>query len=346
MKKRQLPDDAVSSLCLELAEIIKSGITVSEGFLLLSEQESAPEVRSALKDVYGETDSGGEVSAALDKCGIFPKHMVKMLKVAERTGSTEQVLRELSTYYRRQFELKRTLRSTVTYPLLLLVIILAVFFVFLTEVLPVFDRVFSQIGAQMTPLAEGFLNFGLKLAEVKWVLLAVFAAAAVLIACCFFIPTLSTRASSWILKLFSRGKTGRSVNMARISSVMALSVSGTRDLEEALELSIEFAGGGSGEEQLERCAEAVRNGGSFASAAAETGLLSPAYCRMLAIGERTGSTESMMREMADRSRDEMERSISSLTGKVEPVAVIILSVCVGLLLLSVMLPLVGIMSAL
>ena len=346
MKKRILSDDSVSVFCLEMAEAIKSGITVSESFLLLSEQEHSPEIKTALVKAHEDTDAGLETSIALEEMGLFPEHMIKMIRVAERTGTTESVFRELSTYYKRQAALQRTLKSTVAYPALLLVIILAVFFVFLTEVLPVFDSVFSQIGAQMMPAAEVFMNFGLALANAKWIILGVIAVIAVLVVIAITVEPIHDKVMAVLLNVFSKGKTGKAVTTARLASVLSLAVTGTRDMAEALELSGDFAKGTPGEESISKCAEAVMAGESLAKVAEETNLFTPVYCRMINIGERTGSTDTMMREIASRTQDEMDTAIQRLTGRVEPAAVVILSVCVGLLLLSVMLPLVGIMSAL
>ncbi|MEG1633762.1 MAG: type II secretion system F family protein [Oscillospiraceae bacterium] len=346
IKKKLVDNDSLSVLCAELCEILRSGITVGEGFSLISEQERDRELKALYAALYENTVDGGSVSNAMRESAAFPEYMLRMIGVAEETGALEGVLSELSEHYRRQARLRRTIRAAVGYPLLLLGIVLVVFFVFLTEVLPVFDRVFAQIGARMMPVAEAFLNFGIWLAGAKWAILAVLAALALTALVIALVPSLRARVSAAFSRLFSKGATGRKISAARIASVVALAVTGASDIGEALQISCEFAEGFDSNAKLALCSRRVEAGESFSAAALETGLFEPAYCRMLAIGERTGSTERMMRDVASRAQEDMEVAVDRLTGRVEPIAVIILSLCVGLLLLSVMLPLVGIMSAL
>lgn len=346
IKKKVLDNERLSILCTELSEILRSGITISEGFLLVSEQERDGSQKQVYEALYRETQEGGAVGAAMRRTDVFPEYMLRMIGVAEETGALERVLRELAEYYDRQERLRRTIRSTVSYPLLLFFIVLAVFFVFLTEVLPVFDRVFAQIGASMLPVALVFLKVGLWLAKAKWWIVGIIgsiAAAAVLVRS---VPALNEKASAAAARIFSGTKTGETISDFRLAAVISLAVTGTSDIVEALELAYGFAEGGNGGNRVRETLEMVMGGTSFAAAAERAGLFSPVYCRMLLIGERAGSVESIMKDIARRAQTDMEVAVTKLTGRIEPAAVIILSVCVGLLLLSVMLPLVGIMSAL
>lgn len=335
----------LSVLCAELSEILKSGITVSEGFLIIAGQERGA-MRSVYETLSKETREGGAVAAAMRGAGVFPEYMLRMVAVAEQTGAQERVFRELSEYYDRQERLRLAVRSTVSYPLLLFFIVLAVFFVFLTEVLPVFSRVFSQIGVSMLPVAEVFLDAGLWLAGARWWIVGIIGAAAIAVIVIRFVPALNAAASAAAIRLFSGTGTGRKISAARLASVLSLAVAGASDIGEALELACAFSEGVDRSGKAEKCLDGVMAGESFAAAAEKTGLFAPLYCRMLLVGERSGATEAVLREVARRTETDMELAVDRLTGRIEPAAVIILSVCVGLLLLSVMLPLVGIMSVL
>jgi len=329
-----------------MSEILRSGISISEGFFLVSEQEGDSSLKRVFEELYRGTQEGGAVGAAMRKSGIFPEYLLRMIGLAEETGALERVFRELAEYYDRQERLRRTIRSTVSYPLLLFFIVIAVFFVFLTEVLPVFDRVFAQIGASMLPVAVIFLNIGLWLATAKWWIIGIIVAVASAVIVIISVPSLNRKASLTAARMFSGTNTGRKISASRLASVLSLAVTGASDINEALALASEFAEGLGGEDKVQKTRELVLTGESFAAAAEAAGLFSPVYCRMLLIGERAGSVESIMKDVARRAETDMEVAVAKLTGLIEPAAVIILSVCVGLLLLSVMLPLVGIMSAL
>ena len=104
---------------------------------------------------------------------------------------------------------------------------------------------------------------------------------------------------------------------------------------------------GSGSDvKVKKCRELIADSSSFPDAVAESKLLSAKDCRMLSVGVKTGASDSVMFEIARRTDDEVQDNIDSIVGRVEPTIVIIMSVVVGLILLSVMLPLMGVMSTL
>ncbi len=346
IKHKMLDNGSLSILCTELSEMLRSGMLISEGFSILAEQAEGDDLKPVYESICRQTQGGAALGAAMREAGIFPEYMLRMIGVAEQTGALEHVFKALADYYDRQERLRRTIRSAVGYPLLLFFIVLGVFFVFLTEVLPVFDRVFAQIGATMLPAAVVFLNAGLWLAKAKWWIAGVVCAAAAAVLMIRGIPPLRAKASARAAALFSGTGTGRKITDFRLASVLSLSVSGASDIVEALAMSDEFVSGFDRDGKVKRSLALVRQGESFASAAEKTGLFAPVYCRMLLIGERAGATESIMRDIARRSEADMAEAVDKLTGRIEPAAVMVLSVLVGLLLLSVMLPLVGIMSAL
>ena len=344
--KKALSTENTAMLCMSLAEMLHSGMTVSESFLILYEQENDGVVREAMHSVYADTIAGGSAADAADRSGIFPEYMIRIMRVAEKTGTMENVFRELSAYYDRQTALKRAIRSAVVYPVILLMIVLAVFFVFLTEVLPVFNNVFNQIGADMPPVASALLNIGIWLAGAKWWIVSAIILIVAAIVIIYFTPALKAWAARRANRAFSGGKTGQKISAARIASVLSLCFSGAKDIGEAMELADDFASGFDSGGKISMCRERVANGASFAQAISEADIFEPSYCRMIAIGEKTGSLDVMMKDIARRTQVDMETAVDRLVNRVEPASAIILTVCVGLLLLSVMLPLVGIMSVL
>lgn len=346
IRNKTLDNDRLSVLCAELAEILRSGLTLGEGFMLIAEEEQEPALKEVYESLYRETRDGGALAPAMQKAGVFPDYMLRMTVVAEKTGALEKVMRELSAYYDRQARLRRSLRSAVGYPLLLFFIILVVFFIFLTEVLPVFSRVFAQIGAEMLPAAVVFLNLGEWLRGARWWILAFVGVLAAAAAVIYLVPSLREKAGGWFGGLFAGTRTGKKVRMSRVASALSLAVSGASDVAEAMEMVADFAHEIDRDGRVAACRDLVLGGKNLADAAAETDILSPVYCRMLSIGERTGSIDELSADVARRASEDAQSAMDALTGRIEPAAVIILTLLVGLLLLSVMLPLIGVMSAL
>lgn len=145
--------------------------------------------------------------------------------------------------------------------------------------------------------------------------------------------------------ILSRSEAGRAVDRSRFVSAMALMLSSGLPLEEAVERSRHLLEDSALSGQLQACAGQVAKGGDFAKSVADCGLLSGLQAGLLAAGFRAGVPEQAMEELADRCQDEAETRLSGLLSRMEFGLVAALCGAVGLVLLSVMLPLLGVLSA-
>ncbi|NMB93736.1 MAG: type II secretion system F family protein, partial [Flexilinea flocculi] len=145
-------------------------------------------------------------------------------------------------------------------------------------------------------------------------------------------------------RLFSTGKLGRKIAQARFSSAMALAMNSGLNDDEALQMAEKLIGNKNSSQKITECRQKIQNGKKFTDAIMETGILTPLFSRMLSIGFKTGVADNVMSEIANRSEDMVNSEINALINKVEPTLVIIMSVLVGMILITVMLPLTGIMS--
>ena len=144
---------------------------------------------------------------------------------------------------------------------------------------------------------------------------------------------------------FSDTKTGKLYETAHFSSALHMGVSGGLDTDKALEMAEAFCGKNM-QEKIFECRESALMGTPLSEAIEEHKLMKPMYCRMLSVGVKTGALDSTLEEISRRSEDEASEALQKAANCVEPAVVIILCVIVGMLLLSVMFPLVGIMNSL
>jgi type IV pilus assembly protein PilC len=337
----------VSELCGELSLIVAAGISVSDGLMMLREDDADHRSKKILSSLINTLDAGKPFSQAVYEAQIFPDYLRDTIVLAEKTGRLEGTLKALSQHYARQDRLKRSVSGAVFYPLLLLAIMLVVIGVLVTRVLPIFNDVFHQLGAEMSSLARGLMRIGQALSDFSFAIGLVLAALLLGILLTVLIPQCRAAVSGFFRRrIGGKGVFGRTLS-ARFASAMSMAVSSGMNTDEALELAALFYGG---TKETDRKLKKLRNylgeGLKTSEALGKAGLFSARESRMLSIGETTGKLSSVLEEIAERGEQNATDDLEALVRKIEPSLVILTSVLVGLILLSVMLPLASIMSSL
>lgn len=346
MKDTYWSKEELSSFCLEFSMLLKAGMSVGESFSILSENESDAKKKEMLFSLYEKTIVGGSVSEAMVEAKVFPSYMLNMLEIGEETGHLEEIFGSLSRYYEERIRTIKLLKETVAFPIVLFFMMLAVVVLLITQVLPVFQGVFAQLGGTLPTIAIFFLNLGGALRSGKYIFLGILAVLVVLGLCILFVPVMKERCNRFLSKSFARTKIGKISAMAHFASALSMTVSGGLDTDRALEMTEKFCDDSVLLPEINKCRAKMQEGMGFAEAIETERLLKPMYCRMLAIGVKTGNLDTSLDEVARRSEEESSAALTKAAATVEPVVVIALSVVVGVLLLSVMFPLVGIMSSL
>ena len=154
---------------MSLKLIIKAGIPMSEGFLMLSEDERDLGRKTLLKDIYRQLDTGEPLYISMKSTVAFPKYMTDMVEIGERTGKLEDVFGSLTGYYVQQEQISKNIKNAVLYPAILLIIMLFVIIVLVTEILPVFHDVYTQLGSTMPAAATAIMNFGIALSQYWYI---------------------------------------------------------------------------------------------------------------------------------------------------------------------------------
>ncbi|NLO49380.1 MAG: type II secretion system F family protein [Clostridiales bacterium] len=344
---RNATDQYLSAFCGELSLIIKAGITVYDGLLMLRDDETDKQSQEVLGRLAEAIAEGRPFSAALHEARIFPDYLLDMILLAEKTGRLEDTLIALSIHYARQDRLKKSIRAAVFYPALLLVIMLIVIGVLVIRVLPIFGDTYNQMGVQMLPFARGLMNFGQTLSDASGIIGIVLSVLVVFIGLIVLIPSVRVAVYGFLKQNFGGRGVFESIRCARFASAMSMAKSSGMNTEEAMELAeLFYRGTKATDRKLRKCTALLREGKKISEAFGEAGIFEGREIRALAIGDKTGNLPFVLGDVADRCEETAENELDSLVGRIEPSLVIITSVLVGLILLSVMLPLAGIMSSL
>lgn len=346
MKQPVLSDHRTADLTHSLAMLLHSGIPVSEGLFLLAREEEDP-VRILLREMGTRLEQGAPLSQAMEESAAFSPYLCAMVRIGEDTGRLEESLNALSDYCLERCRVSARLRSALTYPGIILGLMLAVIGVLLVQVLPIFDRVYAGLGSGLTGIPALLLECGQLLSRALPFLLAGFLLMAAFLGAALLYAPLKERCLRFFRSRFGDRGISRKFHNARFVRGLAMGLSSGLMLEEATQLACSLLSDTPGAFARGRhCAEAISRGASLADAMGDAGLLPAAACRMLAVGIRSGNTDRVMTEIAHRLHEEASDSLDRTINRVEPALVLTASVLVGLILLSVMLPLLNMMNAL
>lgn len=336
MKSRKKLTSAYLSLfCTETAVMFQSGIAPCDGIkLLLTEADKNETV--VLQSLSEHLQNGEPLSSALENSGYFPSHIIGVVRTGEKTGRTVEVLKSLADYYNRMSRLAAVIKSAVFFPLILLFVMVGVVIILITQVLPIFNDVFERLGSQMTPLATALMKIGEALSGASVFI--------ILIVCIILLAAVIFRGKIAGI-LGGRGIFGE-VASYHFISIMSMSLESGLDIDEAVSLASAVSGGiKATDKKNARCAELLRGGESLANAMGGSGILNPREAGTLSLGAQGGLTDAVMNEILQRKESSLTDRINKLIGRIEPVIIITISVTVSIILLSVMLPLMGIMNS-
>lgn len=329
--------DELSALCWQLSLLCRAGVPWTDSPALLLEDAQAPRVRALLERLREPMAQGHPLSAALEEAGELPPYLLRMVSIGQAAGRLDQVLTALADYYRQEAATQSAIRRAVTYPAVMAALIALVFLVLVVRVLPIFSKVFVQLGAELSPVAAALLGFS------AWGKYLAFGLAGLLLLGAAVLLLLFRGGGSHTL--FTRGATAEAVARGRFASAMSLMLQSGLPMEEALDRTAELLEGSPLAGRFSDCRTRMEAGSSFPKAVEDSGLLTGLQAGLLAAGFRAGASQEAMDELSQRCQTEADDRLTRLLSRFEYGLVVVLCLSVGIVLLSVMAPLLGVLSA-
>ncbi|MCR4902478.1 MAG: type II secretion system F family protein [Butyrivibrio sp.] len=340
----KLTDYEISVFCRQMSLLLKAGIGPSESVNILMqdvESGSGKNILNALKQVLS---SGEQLHVALKLSGMFPEYVVNMVEIGEESGNLDVVMDSLGTYYEREDNIKESIKSALSYPMIMIIMMLVVIIVLIVKVLPIFNQVFAQLGTGMSTFSNSLLKLGNTLSHYSTVLIILLFIIIVFAIAVNKNKKLKERFTSLICKIPAIGKMYESIAAERFANAMVLTLSSGMDTFESLRLANKLVENKTMNKKIDLCINKIAAGESFPEAITGAELFNRFYNKMIEVAFSTGSIDEVMKQIAERYRLETTRRMGNLISVLEPTLVIILSLIVGMILLSVILPLMGIMS--
>ncbi|MDO5136344.1 MAG: type II secretion system F family protein [Eubacteriales bacterium] len=340
----KLTNQELFNFCQHFAVILHAGISAAEGLHFLEETSSSPRSQEIFHTLIRDMEESGSLAFAMEGSGLFPESMTAYVKIGEEAGCLDEVMDSLSNYYEQEIQIASQIRSAVTYPLIMLGMMAAVILILLVKVLPVFRQVFRQMGMEMEGISGRLLRAGNVISRYSTIffLLLLLLVAGIL----FFTihPKGRARMSQLLQKLPHIREIPMSVDYSRLTQSLSMGLRSGLGPELTLELAQNLITHPLVLERLKKTEALLQEGERFGTALTESGLFSGMNGRLIAVGFQAGSGDEVLLKLSHRFREDSLSMIAQTVSVVEPTIVIALSFLVGLVLLSVMMPLLGILS--
>ena len=342
---KHLDNLGVSAFCESMAMMVQSGIQTDEAVALLcSGHKDGGLLEQGLEKMKVSVEAGNSLSAAMKETGLFPRYCLQMIEAGERSGRQEDVLFRLAKYYAQQKTISEKLKSAVTYPAAMLILIIAVLVVMIWMVLPAFTDVYNNLTGSLTASSYSYIRVAY---AVCWIALIVMIVIAVCLLAGYVLWQGQSRAKveGMLRRIPICDKILENMGMFRFTSALATFLASGEMQDVAVIDSIAMTDCKPVEDKLKKCVAYMEEGHSISQAAYEEELFEPVYGRMLLAGERSGNLEDVLGRLTELLEENCGHLVDRLVGVVDPLLSGILMITVGLTLLSVMLPLIGMMNS-
>ncbi len=323
--------------------MVNTGIQLDDGLEILAEDMEEENLASLCRFLAEKTEEGKSLYEAVKESGAFPDYAVKMTEIGCMTGKLDETLSGLSEYYENRAETERTVRYAVFHPCMLLVMMTVVMVVLVVKIIPMFSDIFAQFDAGIGSAVEDIVGLAYTAGQA---VLAVLLGIILLLGIIILVPPVK-RGMLRLASVFplTRG-IAYTLAQAKLADAMCMMITGGIDPEEALEHSAGLITDKRLSAQLSDCLKRVREGEYFSDAVCNSGILPKIFARSLKVSYTSGSFDTVWRKISRRSNEEAQRTVSNLLAMVEPAIVLLLAVMIGSVLLTIMIPLMNIMSAL
>lgn len=343
--KRSITSAELSSFCSQVALILSAGLPLYDGMETLAETTRGTEYADLYEKAYKGVNETGSLYQALKEDDRWPTYLVEMTGIGEQTGQLENVMNGLSEYYGREERIRSSVISAVTYPLVLGVMLVLIIMIMLWKVLPVFQRVLNSMGMEMTRSGSALMNLG---STIGWVVLALVGAVVLAVVVCAILLRTSARdgVMAFLRRLFPPIRTlSMKLSSSRVASVLSMMLSSGFPTGEALRLMPSILSDAEAGDRVRGIHNNLESGMSFAEAMEQSKLFEGLHNRMIRMGVAAGREDQVMNKIAGLYEEQVESGIAQLVAIIEPTLIALLSIVIGAILLSVMLPMAGILSS-
>lgn len=325
--------------CRQLSTMYKSGINLVEAIRVLSEQTESKPFRKVLRDLGDDLQSGTSFSVAASAYpSVFTPVFVNMVRAGEASGNLDEMLDRLAVFFEKEYNTKEKVKSAMIYPAIMGVVTVAVVTLMMTFVIPKYVNNFNAMGIELPLPTRIVVSISDWMMAYWYAIPILLFVPAIIINIVTRMPKGTYYLDYMKLKLPVFGKLWQKQAIARFSRTFSSLFAAAIPMLQAMSIVSKVVGNEVIGQVIQESREGIRSGQSIAEPFRNTWIFPPMVVQMLAIGEQSGSLDSMLDKVADFYEADVDRTSDRLKATLEPLMIVFLSVVVGGIVMAVMLP--------
>jgi type IV pilus assembly protein PilC len=337
--KKKIKNIEILLFTRQLSTMITSGLPLVQSLDILCNQIEDMNFRGMVRDIKERIEGGSRFADALSSYPqCFDALYINLVVAGEEGGLLDNVLQRLAIYIEKSEKLKKKVKSAMIYPVAIIVVALVVVVVLLLFVIPVFEKMFKEMGAELPMPTQVVINMSQFMKSYWFIIIG--AIVGLVVALKYYYKTENGHRTidRLMLKLPLFGLLTIKASVARVTRTLAtLLMSGVAILESML-IVAKVAGNMIVEEALMVARARISEGRTMAEPLEQAGIFPPMVVQMVQVGESTGALDSMLNKIADFYEEDVDNMVTNLTAMMEPMIMVFLGVVLGGLIIAMYLP--------
>ena len=335
----------IAVFCRQFATMVNSGLPILRALAILADQTDNKEFATVLVEVRTDVENGSSLSAAMGKHPkAFNNLFISMVKAGETGGVLDDVLLNLADQIEKEVELRRQIKSAMTYPVVVVALVMLILGAMLLFVVPQFETIYTQLNGTLPLPTRILLGVSGAFRSYWYVVLAGVVVTAILFRRYKRTEAGRARIDAAKIRIPVFGPLFHKVALARFASTLGMLLRAGVPILQALDNVKETVNNRVIGDSVDDVKSSVREGESIAKPLSKHKVFPPMVVQMLAVGEETGAIDTMLDKVADFYNNEVTATVEALTSLIEPLLIAVIGACVGAAVIALYMPMFNIIN--
>jgi len=338
-RRKKVKEKDIVVFTRQFATMIDAGLPLVQCLEILASQQDNATLKEVLLKVKADVEAGSTFADALRKHpNVFNELFCNLVTAGETGGILDTILNRLAAYIEKSMNLKKKVKTAMVYPIAVLVIAMVVVAGMLVFVIPVFQKMFADMGGTLPAFTQMVINLSDFMRRYFLLVGAVLVALYFVFQRYYKTENGQETIDAYLLKLPIFGSLIRKVAVAKFTRTLGTMLSSGVPILEGLDIVARTAGNKIIEKAILKTKMSIGEGKTIAEPLGASGVFPPMVVQMISVGESTGALDSMLSKIADFFDDEVDAAVAALTSLLEPLLMVFLGSAIGAIVVAMYLP--------